>query len=56
MLTLPEEKRKKAKSLLIKISVTTTLIVLFAGLLYFTNASKFIKNKPAKSYSSVKPI
>jgi uncharacterized protein YkwD len=53
MLTFPEEKRKKAKSLLIKISVTTALIVLFAGLLYFTNASKFIRNKPAKSYPSV---
>lgn len=53
MLTLPEEKRKKAKSLLFKISVTTTLIVLLAGLLYFTNASKFIRNKPAKSYPSV---
>lgn len=53
MLTLPEEKRKKAKSLLIKISVTIALTVLFAGLLYFTNASKFIRNKPAKSYPSV---
>ena len=53
MLTLPEEKVKKAKSLLIKISVTTTLAVLFAGFLYFTNASKIIRNKPAKSYPSV---
>jgi len=50
---MPEEKRKKTKSLLIKISVTIALIVLFAGFSYFTNASKFIRNKPAKSYPSV---
>ena len=53
MLIRSEEKRKKAKSLLIKISVITTLIVLSSGFLYFTNASKFIRNKPAKSYPSV---
>lgn len=53
MLTLPEEKRKKAKSLLIKISVTIALTVLFAGFFYFTNASKIIRNKPATSYPSV---
>ena len=53
MLTLPEEKRKKAKSLLIKITVTIALTVLFAGFSYFIIASKIIRNRPAKSYPSV---
>ncbi len=53
MQTLPEEKREKAKSLLIKISVTSILVVILAGLLYFINASKFIGNKPAKNNPAV---
>jgi uncharacterized protein YkwD len=53
MLTLPDEKRKKAKSSLIKISVIIVLTILFAGFSYFTIASKFIRNEPAKSYPSV---
>jgi len=53
MQRLPEEKRKKTKPPLIKVVVMTILFVLFAGLLFFTNASKFIENKPAKSCSSV---
>jgi uncharacterized protein YkwD len=37
----------------IRISVTITIIILFAGFLYFTNASKLVRNIPEKSNPSV---
>jgi uncharacterized protein YkwD len=53
MLTLLEEKREKAKSLLTKVIVIIALTVLFACFSYFTIASKIIRSRPVKSYSSV---
>jgi uncharacterized protein YkwD len=53
MQTLPEEKRKKVKSQLIKVSATIALAVVFIVFIYFTNVSNFIINKPLRSYPSV---